>query len=312
MRPGDAGLIGPGCIDIAGGASATTVETSALAVSNLILAQQAAPIPVTMISRQASVGVSQSAMDTQRLALNTWLANLQNTGAVDVADSASISGLDGINSWQNTVNFVTLVGSVTGADATGSSQSESLNIDWVGAIPLQGAVVASVKLSDGTDETPDYESAISVNNGTILQTGGNLSGQSGIRVTVFNGVHTTTAGEALELPEVERAVCHVFGLRQRAWIQEATNFVAHVGGQYLVDTSGGPITATLANGLAAGDTITLVDAKGSFGTNNLTIAIASSGDGVKINGSASSLSAATNGQKITLVGVDSTYGVSAR
>lgn len=54
-------------------------------------------------------------------------------------------------------------------------------------------------------------------------------------------------------------------------IYKNADFNASSGVSYLVDTSAGPVNATLPATPATGDTIVFADAKGTFGTNNLTL-----------------------------------------
>jgi hypothetical protein len=55
---------------------------------------------------------------------------------------------------------------------------------------------------------------------------------------------------------------------------------------------------------STGDEVTIIDARGTFNTNNLTVGR----NGKPINSAASDLTLSTNGQAITLVYVDATRG----
>ena len=57
-----------------------------------------------------------------------------------------------------------------------------------------------------------------------------------------------------------------------AWTDMATATTAVNGGAYFCDTSSAAFTLTLPITPTAGDTVWIVDAKGTFNTNNLTIA----------------------------------------
>jgi len=57
-----------------------------------------------------------------------------------------------------------------------------------------------------------------------------------------------------------------------AWTDMATATTAVNGGAYFCDTSSAAFTLTLPITPTAGDTVWIVDAKGTFATNNLTIA----------------------------------------
>tara|TARA_B100001179_G_C18600034_1_gene409591 strand:+ start:2146 stop:2745 length:600 start_codon:yes stop_codon:yes gene_type:complete len=57
-----------------------------------------------------------------------------------------------------------------------------------------------------------------------------------------------------------------------AWTDMATATTAVNGGAYFCDTSSAAFTLTLPASPVAGDTVWIVDAKGTFNTNNLTVA----------------------------------------
>jgi hypothetical protein len=62
------------------------------------------------------------------------------------------------------------------------------------------------------------------------------------------------------------------GVSGYVYTYKDANFNAVAGNSYLVDTSAGAITATLPATPALGDALVFFDAKGTFGSNNLTIA----------------------------------------
>jgi hypothetical protein len=86
--------------------------------------------------------------------------------------------------------------------------------------------------------------------------------------------------------------------------EKTSNFNAEAGVGYLVDTSGGAITATLPASPAGCDSIAFKDYKPSFGTNALTIAR----NGNKIQGNASNSEISTDRASVVMVYVDSTEG----
>ena len=86
--------------------------------------------------------------------------------------------------------------------------------------------------------------------------------------------------------------------------EKTSNFNAEAGVGYLVDTSGGAITATLPASPEGGDSIAFKDYKPSFGTNALTIAR----NGNKIQGNASNSEISTDRASVVMVYVDSTEG----
>ena len=76
------------------------------------------------------------------------------------------------------------------------------------------------------------------------------------------------------------------------------------GAQILANTTSTVITVTLPAAASTGDEITIIDARGTWGSNNLTV----DRNGLNINSAASNLTLITNGQSITLVYVDATRG----
>ena len=83
-----------------------------------------------------------------------------------------------------------------------------------------------------------------------------------------------------------------------------TPYTAVAGAQILANTPSNVITVTLPAAASTGDEITIIDARGTWGSNNLTV----DRNGLNINSAASNLTLNTNGQSITLVYVDATRG----
>ena len=81
-------------------------------------------------------------------------------------------------------------------------------------------------------------------------------------------------------------------------------YPAVAGAQIFANTTANPIEIDLPSSPAVGDEITIIDTRGTFGSNNLTI----DRNGQPINTGTSNLVLNTNGQAITLVYVDSTRG----
>jgi len=81
-------------------------------------------------------------------------------------------------------------------------------------------------------------------------------------------------------------------------------YTAVANDQILANTTSGTITVTLPATPSTGDEVTIIDARGTFNTNNLTVGR----NGEPINSAASDLTLSTNGQAITLVYVDATRG----
>jgi len=83
-----------------------------------------------------------------------------------------------------------------------------------------------------------------------------------------------------------------------------TPYTTVAGAQILANTSSNPITVTLPAAASTGDEVTIIDARGTFQSNNLTVGR----NGLKINTGTSDLTLSNNGQSITLVYVDATRG----
>jgi len=83
-----------------------------------------------------------------------------------------------------------------------------------------------------------------------------------------------------------------------------TAYTAVAGDQLLIDTTQTTVTITLPASPAVGDEIVIIDARGTFASNNVTV----ERNGNPINSGTSNLALSTNGQAITLVYIDSTRG----
>ena len=81
-------------------------------------------------------------------------------------------------------------------------------------------------------------------------------------------------------------------------------YTAVAGAQILANTTSTVITVTLPAAASTGDEVTIIDARGTWGSNNLTV----DRNGLKINSGTSNLTLSNNGQSITLVYVDATRG----
>tara|TARA_R110002049_G_C9164772_1_gene561318 strand:- start:3018 stop:3740 length:723 start_codon:yes stop_codon:yes gene_type:complete len=81
-------------------------------------------------------------------------------------------------------------------------------------------------------------------------------------------------------------------------------YTAVAGAQILANTTTSTITVTLPAAASTGDEVTIIDAYGTFQSNNLTV----DRNGLKINSGTSNLTLSNNGQSLTLVYVDATRG----
>ena len=94
------------------------------------------------------------------------------------------------------------------------------------------------------------------------------------------------------------------GLLTKGYYTTTSAYTAVNNDQVIVDTSGGVVTLTLPASPSVGDEVTIIDCKGSFNTNNLTV----NRNGSNINGAASNLTVSTNGTAFTLVYLNATRG----
>jgi len=83
-----------------------------------------------------------------------------------------------------------------------------------------------------------------------------------------------------------------------------TPYTTVAGAQILANTTSAVITVTLPAAASTGDEVTIIDARGTWGSNNLTVGR----NGLKINSGTSDLTLSNNGQSITLIYIDSTRG----
>ena len=94
------------------------------------------------------------------------------------------------------------------------------------------------------------------------------------------------------------------GLLTKGYYTTTSAYTAVNNDQVIVDTSGGVVTVTLPASPSVGNEVTIIDGKGSFNTNNLTV----NRNGSNINGAASNLTVSTNGEAFTLVYLNATRG----
>jgi len=206
LQSGDGLLVFTGSIDVATGASAATVEGNQATWVSKAKAQGAFVVQATMVPKQADTDTTtQNAADTQRAALNLSLNTPSNSGADATVDLTTISGFGTNTAWQDTTKYRTISGGFTGANATGGSQSISVQF-----FPLRKARVASViKVSDSSDVSSNFESIIS-SDGHLLQTGGNLAGVA-LTLTVNDGSHVTSVGTATWVTPIVTVLKPFFG-----------------------------------------------------------------------------------------------------
>ena len=83
-----------------------------------------------------------------------------------------------------------------------------------------------------------------------------------------------------------------------------TPYTSVAGAQIFANTSSNPITVNLPASPSTGDEVTIIDTRGSWASNNLTVGR----NGKLINTGTSDLTLSNNGQSLTLVYIDATRG----
>jgi len=123
----------------------------------------------------------------------------------------------------------------------------------------------------------------------------------------------TASGSATQIPPGATVLCRSNGTETAVTILEKgyatitdsnTPYTAVAGAQVLANTTANPIQVTLPASPATGDEVTIIDARGTFGSNNLTV----DRNGNPINTGTANLTLSNNGQSLTLVYIDSTRG----
>ena len=123
----------------------------------------------------------------------------------------------------------------------------------------------------------------------------------------------TAAGTTQPIPPGATVLCKSNGTQTVVTVLEKgyatitnsnTPYTAVAGAQILANSTSAVITVTLPAAASTGDEVTIIDARGTWGSNNLTV----DRNGLNINSAASNLTLITNGQSITLVYVDATRG----
>ena len=124
-------------------------------------------------------------------------------------------------------------------------------------------------------------------------------GASGNTVTVTNGKYRLLATDGTNWYDI----FSLAGLGE-AWQIKTGTYTASDGDNLFCDTSGTAFTVTLPSSPSIGNQVKIIDAEGTFGTNNLTVGRNSE----KIQGAESDLTISTDGAGIALVYVNSDNG----
>ncbi len=173
---------------------------------------------------------------------------------------------------------------------------------YLGREPSYGIFEVQTPPVDGSTTTFDLDYKVSnaasllvVRNGQVQKPGRDFNITSGGSQIVFttppvnNGnVFIIFLGKQFLVPSVADGAITRDKLAQSIsrssvgqWEEKTANFTAVAGGYYFVNTTAGAITATFPATASMGDTIKIVDAAGTFATNNCTINL----NGKKLAGS---------------------------
>jgi len=127
------------------------------------------------------------------------------------------------------------------------------------------------------------------------------------------GVLTASGSTTTQIPPGATVLCRSNGSETDVTIIEKgyatitdsnSPYTTVAGAQIFANTTSNPITLNLPASPAVGDEVTIIDTRGTFQSNNLTVGR----NGQPINSAASDLTLNTNGQAITVVYVDATRG----
>ena len=173
--------------------------------------------------------------------------------------------------------------------------------DQVMANTTSGTITITLPASPSTgDEVTiiDARGTFATNNLTIGRNGQPIESSATDDVLITNG-------QAATLVYVDSTRGWAYkGPKTRGYTTVTGAFTAIAGDQVLANTTSSAFGVTLPASPAVGDEVTIIDARGTFATNNLTVGR----NGQPINTGTSDLVLSTNGQAITLVYVDATRG----
>ena len=203
-------------------------------------------------------------------AAGSWTMTLPNTAGTN--GQALMTDGSGNLSWATYA---------TATDLTGKLDSSSF-VDWS---------VAGVQSIEPTRVNVGSASRVVVSNAS-----GQLTASS-ITTTILGYLSTLSSN-------VQDQINALVDVSPNAWTEQTANFTAVKNGRYMINTSGGAVTMTLPATAAMGDTIQVIDAAGSFDTNNLTVGR----NGLKIMGLSEDMTVANKNISFELVYYNSTYG----
>ena len=198
-----------------------------------------------------------------------------------------LNGNDATNA--NLTGHVTSVGNATALGSFTVAQLNTAISD--GDIATGGGTATGTNTGDQTNIT---------GNAATVTTNANLTGP------------VTSVGNATAIADAALSIAKTSGLQtaldtkapKLTWAIKTTTYTAVAGDAIMADTNSGAFTITLPASPAANDVVDIADYRGTFGTNNLTIARNS----LKIMGLSEDMVVSVSNARFRLVYIDTTVG----
>ena len=206
-----------------------------------------------------------------------------------------------------TVSGTTNLGAVGNVTITGGSANYFLKTDGSGVLSWSALPSTTISVDTHTGDgswTMKTLSSTPLNiNYTLVAIGGVFQPRDAYDVTgaVITFDDPPPNGAIVEITIINSGTAGSAGYVYQGINSSST---AIAGVRYLIDSSGGAVTLTLPASASLGDEVGVIDATGSAGTNNITVAR----NGGKIEGASSDLTVSTNRSAFTLVYYNSTQG----
>jgi hypothetical protein len=205
------------------------------------------------------------------------------------------------------VSGTTNLGAVGNVTITGGSANYFLKTDGSGGLSWSSLPSTTISVDTHTGDgswTMKTLSSTPLNiNYTLVAIGGVFQPRDAYDVTgaVITFDDPPPNGAVVEITIINGGTAGSAGYVYQGINSSST---AIAGVRYLIDSSGGAVTLTLPSSASLGDEVGVIDATGSAGTNNITVAR----NGGKIEGANSDLTVSTNRSAFTLVYYNSTQG----
>ena len=218
------------------------------------------------------------------------LTGVTSTGTVDLTGASNVS-----------------LGAVGNLHITGGSANYFLKTDGSGGLSWSSLPSTTISVDTYTGDgswTMKTLSSTPLNiNYTLVAIGGVFQPRDAYDVTgaVITFDDPPPNGAVVEITIINGGTAGSAGYVYQGINSSST---AIAGVRYLIDSSGGAVTLTLPSSASLGDEVGVIDATGSAGTNNITVAR----NGGKIEGASSDLTVSTNRSAFTLVYYNSTQG----